>query len=240
MGLFSFVSSCVSCLVSGIKSVASGITSALATVGSSLGKAVQVLGPALGKWAGHIGAAIQVISLCVEIVSKITGLLRQNENVAEMGERALQAGESGITLESCNNDYKAYMQRLRDFELDPRKAHTETDKLMAGSLLLEKGLEELYPHMSTADLWPVLARGASFFTRPRLEHYARVAGELKLPFGLSLAKFFMPPADGHVDKKIYDFVSGAEKSFNPSATPNQMRQEFQKVREACAAPEPGK
>lgn len=228
--------------MSGIKSCASGITSALASVGSSLGKAVQVLGPALGKWAGHIGAAIQVISLCVEIVSKITGLLRQNENVAEMGERALQAGEDGITLESCNNDYKAYMQRLRDFELDPRKAamRPETDKLMAGSLLLEKGLEELYPQMSTADLWPVLARGTSFFTRDRLDHYARVAGELKLPFGLSLARFFMPPADGHVDKKIYDFVTAAEKSYDPTSTPNQRRQEFQKVREECAAPEPAK
>lgn len=240
MGFLGWVGECVSGIASGIKSVASSITSALASVGVNLGAAVKSLAPVLGKWAGHIGLAIQVVSLCVEIVSKITGLLRQNENIAEMGERALQAEEDGITLESCNNDYKAYMQRLRDFELDPRKAHSERDKLMAGSLLLEKGLEELYPKMSTADLWPIIMRSASFFTPQRLEAYAKYAKEQNMPFGESFAKFFMPPADGYVSKKIYDFVYAAEKAFNPSATPNQIQKEFDKVEKECAATEPAK
>lgn len=242
MGIFSFLSDCATTIVSEIKSVASGITSALASVGSSLGTAIKTLGPVLGKWAGHIGMAIQVISVCVDIVAKITGLLRQNETVAEIGERALQAEEKGITLKSCNNDYNAYMNRLREFNLDPHKAEmrSETDKLLAGSAVLEKGIEDMYPQMSTADLWPILARSAEFFTRDRLEAYAKLAKEQNMPFGESFARFFIPPTNGIVGKKIYDFVYNAEKAFNPSATANQIQKEFQKIREECAAKESSK
>lgn len=242
MGFFSWVGECAASIASGIKSVATSIGSALASVGTSLGTAVKNLAPVLGKWAGQIGAAIQIISICVEVIAKICNILQKNETVADIGERALQAEEDGITLESCNNDYKAYMQRLRDFELDPRKASVrpEADKLLAGSLVLEKGIEDLYPKMSTADLWPIIVRSSSFFTPQRLEAYAKMAREENMPFGESFAKFFMPPASGHIGKKIFDLVYGAEKSFDPSATPNEIQQEFKKVREECAAPEPGK
>ena len=242
MGLGSFLSDCATSLVSGLKSVASGISSALSSVGINVGGAVNSLRTALEKWVPQIGLAIRVVSIGVDIVAKICGILRQNETVAEIGERSLQASENGITLESCNNDYKAYMKRLREFDLDPQKAsrRLETDKLMAGSLVLEKGIEELYPQMSTADAWLVLARGASFFTPERLEAYAKMAKEQNMPFGESLAKFFMPPPGGHVGKKIFDFVYAAEKAFNPSATPNQIEKEFDKVEKECAAPEPGK
>lgn len=242
MGFFSWVGECVSTIASGIKSVASGITSALTSMGVNLGAAVKNLAPVLGKWAGQIGVAIQVISVCVEVIARICAILQKNETVADIGERALQAEEDGVTLESCNNDYQAYMKRLREFELDPHKASrwSEADKLLAGSLVLEKGIEDLYPRMSTADLWPIIVRSASFFTPERFEAYAKMAREQNMPFGESFAKFFMPPADGHVSKKIYDLVFGAEKAFNPSATPNQIEREFKTVREECAAPEPGK
>lgn len=242
MGLISGIVGCVSTIASGIKNVASGISSALATVGVNVGAAVNSLRTALEKWVPQIGVAIRVISICVDVVAKICGIMRQNETVAEIGERSLQADEHGITLESCNNDYKAYMKRLREFDLDPHKAEErpEDEKLLAGCEVLEKGIEALYPQMSTADAWLVLARGASFFTPERLEAYARYAKEQGMPFGESLGKFFMPPPDGHVGKKIFDFVYAAEKAFNPSATPNQIQQEFKTVREECAAPEAGK
>lgn len=246
MGFFSWLGECAtsigSTIGSAIKSVACGIGSALASVGVDLGAAVKNLAPVLGKWAGHIGVAIQVISVCVDIIARICAILQKDETVADIGERALQAEENGVTLESCNNDYKAYMKRLREFELDPHKAaaRPETEKLLAGSLVLEKGIEDLYPRMSTAALWPILARSASFFTPERIEAYAKMAREQNMPFGESLAKFFMPPADGQVSKKIYDFVYAAEKAFNPSATPNEIQREFKTVREECAAPEPEK
>lgn len=237
-----FWSSLCSAVGTGIKAVASGISSALSTVSANVGAAVKALVPALSKWAGNIGVAIQVISLCVEVAAKICELLRKNETVADIGERSLQAGEEGITLESCQNDYKAYLKRLREFELDPQKAaaRPEIEKMAAGSLVLEKGLEELYPAMSTRDLWLALARAGNFFTPERLETYARLAKEQNFPFGETFAKFFMPPPDGHLGKKIYDFVNAAEKAFNPGATPNQIQREFREVREKCAAPEPEK
>lgn len=242
MGLGSFLSDCATSLVSGIKSVASGISSALSSVGINVGAAVNLLRTALEKWVPQIGVAIRVISICVEVVAKICGIMRQTETVAEIGERSLQADEHGITLESCNNDYKAYMKRLREFELDPRKAEErpEDEKLLAGCEVLEKGIEALYPQMSTAAAWLVLARGASFFTPERLEAYAKMAKEQNMPFGESLGKFFMPPPDGHVGKKIFDFVYAAEKAFNPSATPNEIQKEFDKVEKECAAPAPAK
>lgn len=237
MGFLDLVCECASTLASGIKSVVTGIGSALSSVGMNVGAAVSTLRIALEAWAPQIGMAIRAIGICVDVVAKICGILRQNETVAEIGERALQAGEDGITLKSCDNDFKAYMKRLREFNLDPYKAEKRTteEKLLAGSEVLEKGINELHPNMSTAAFWPVLALGIKFFSPERLEAYAKYAMEHGDSFGESLGTFFLPREDEHVGKKIYDFVFAAEKFFNPSATPNQIQKEFDKVEQECAA-----
>lgn len=240
MSFFSWVKDCATSIASGIKSCVKGICSSLATAASSIGTAVKDCIPILGKWAGNIGFAVQCIGIAIDVVSKICGLLRQDEKVTDIGERALQAEDYGITLDSCNKDFKTYMKKLREFTLDPQKAaaRTETEQWLAGSLVLEKGIEQLFPQMSTRDMWPILARASGFFTKQRLDVYAQLAKERNLPFGEALATFFMPPDNGHVSKNVRDYVWDAEKRFNPSATPNQLHDEFKTVREECAAPDP--
>lgn len=236
MGFWDAICDIGSSLASGIASVVSSIGSTLSSVASGVADAVKTLAPVLTEWAGKISPIAQVICQCIEIVAKLCGILQQDETVEEIGERSLQAEEEGITLESCDNDYNAYMKRLREFEMDPSKAEArpEWEKRLAGSLVVEKGIEELSPNMSTKDIWPLLARCAEFFTSERLTTYAKLAKEQGVPFGETLAKFFSPDENVHVDKKDKDFVYSAEKAFNPSSTTNQMAQAFREVREAVS------
>lgn len=212
--------------------VCSAIGSALGSVASGVGKAVTTLGPALATWAGKLNTAIAVISAVVQVVGLFMKILKPGEKVHEIGERALQAEEQGITLDSCKNDFNAYMEKLRKLELDPEKARQrpEVDQALAGCLTVEKGLETLWPRMSTRDLWPIIARSPDFFTAARMEVYAQLAREQKLDFGKTLAKYFEAGPKDKLDSHIRDYVWSAEEKYNPAETPKQIREILDKVR----------
>lgn len=233
MGFFSFVGD----IVSGIGRAFSGVASAIGEFVVSAGKAVGKILPVLGQWAGHIGTAVQIISLAIDIVSRIMHLIKDHETVPDLGERVLQAEEQGITLDTCGNDFDAYMEQLRKLKLDPQKAAARQDKpdqWMAGCLLLEKGLSIKFPHMATAAMWPILARNPEFFTKERLETYANLARERDIPFGESVAKYFIPEQNKRLDPAIRDYLFDAEKKVTPTATRNDICEAFDKVEAACA------
>lgn len=241
MGFLSSVGDFFSSIATGISSAVRGVASAVTSVATSVVQAVKVLAPVLVKLVGpQIGIAIQVIGIVIDVVAKVMNLLKPNEKVPDMGERALQAEEQGITLESCNKDFDAYMEKLRALELDPQKAATrpKTDQWLAGSLLLEKGLELKYPQMSTAAMWPIIVRNSDFFTRQRQEVYTHLALEKNIPFGESIARYFAPGDRVRVDSDTADFVWEAEKKMNPAATDNEISATLRTVSANCETQEP--
>ena len=198
MEFLSSVGDLVSSIGTAIVSAVRGVASAVTSVATSVLQAVKVLAPVLEKLVGpKIEIAAQVIGIVIDVVAKVMNLLKPNEKVPDMGERSLQAEEQGITLENCNDDFDAYMEKLRALELDPQKAamRSKIDQWLAGSLLLEKGLELKYPQMSTAAMWPIVIRNPDFFTRQRQEVYTHLALKKISPLGKALPDI-LPPATG--------------------------------------------
>ena len=224
MGFLSFCAGCISVIGKAIGSVASGIA-----------RAVGSLAPALVGLGVKLSTAAQLISIVCKIVGEILKILTPEEKVEEVGERALQAEENGITLESCTNDFNVYMQKIRNLKLDPEKIEKrpKAEQILAGCLIIEKGIEQFAPKMATAAMWPILIKNPEFFNADRLKIYAEMALEKRIDFGDTIAKYFASSPGSKISSTVSEFVWNAEEKYNPKETPNQIREIFSQVEKNC-------
>lgn len=59
------------------------------------------------------------ISLAIEVLSVVLGLLDKDEKLEDMGDKAIQAKEAGINPEDFAT-YKEYAEAIKNFEVDPK------------------------------------------------------------------------------------------------------------------------
>lgn len=155
--VFGAISSFVS---SGFSAVCSAVSSAV----SSISSFAMTYGPKIGEALGKISPVFQAIA-------QAFGLIKPKENIEEIGDRAIQAGEAGIQLENYSK-FDDYMTAIREFKLDPEKSKTisEASKTLAGIGIAGKGLEEKLnlPVDSSGILTLMIASNASFFNSDRV------------------------------------------------------------------------
>lgn len=225
MGLFSaiggFISNCVHAVGSALSSVSRGIANAASR-----------LAPVLVKLSGGLGTALQAISIAVEVISVILKIIKPDEKVEDIGDRALQAEDQGITLDSCDNDFNVYMRKIHNLDLDTEKSiHNKENynALLAGCLTLEKGIEKFSSKMATADIWPILALNPDFFTNARMKTYANLAMERGVTLSAMIKNYFLNGCDGRIDRASRNFMWDAEKNMTPQASSEDIIKEFAKV-----------
>lgn len=161
MGLLGFISSAIGAVSSAVSSIGSSLSSFASGVGTVVGNIVTALKPvaeALGKFAN---AFLQGL-----------GILKPDEKTEDLGERALQAAEKGITLEQFD-DFDSYMDTLRNFDLDPDKAEKRdhAEKLVAGLGVGTVALEHKFNAApgSLDSLWLLPIANPGYFTPERMQ-----------------------------------------------------------------------
>jgi len=165
MGFWSSVSSFCSSVGSAISSVVSGIGSELSSfakgIGTVIGGVVEALAPVAKGIANFANAFLQGL-----------GILKSNESVEDMGNKALQAADEGITMDQFD-DFNSYMNALRDFEPDPEKSrnYSPNTKLVAGLGLGSKGVEEKFNAEpgSLDAIWLLPMANPEYFTPERMQ-----------------------------------------------------------------------
>ena len=99
------------------------------------------------------------------------GIMKPNEKIEEMGERALQAAQEGITPDKFEN-FDEYMEELRNFDLDEDKANkrTSAEKIVAGIAVGTVGLEKKLDLSSgeVNGLWLLPLANSEYFTADKL------------------------------------------------------------------------
>ena len=159
------------------------ISTVIANVASSICTAVASIGPALSTFTSGVGAIIANVVSSIAPIAKalgefatvflqLMGVLKPGEKIEEIGERALQAAEKGITLGNFD-DFDAYMDKLRNLELDPDKAtnRSPTEKLLAGIGVSTVGLEQKFKVSpdSFHGLWLLPMANPGYFTPERMQ-----------------------------------------------------------------------
>ena len=80
---------------------------------------------------GFSSLAINAVSSVCPFIVKFLGVMKEKDNLEDLGERSLQAEESGIRPENYQK-FEDYQKAIDNFEIDPKKKHRPEDCLNRG------------------------------------------------------------------------------------------------------------
>lgn len=162
----SFVSSCVS-------SVGSAISSAVSSIGSAVSSFATKVAPAIGSILGKIPTVLNTVSLWANAISLALNILRPNEKVEDIGDRALQASERDDIKPEKFANFDQYIEALRNFDLNPEvsKKTSQATKVVAGMAVATLGMEEKFnlSRGSLDGIWLLPVTNADYFTPERVK-----------------------------------------------------------------------
>lgn len=177
MSLFSSIGGAISSALNTAASTFNAVCSTVSAVGRSVAAFAHEIKPVLGPVLTTIAQlvphpAVKAIATFANALLHILAIFRPDENVQDMGERALQAAEQGITLDGFES-FDEYMAALRDFELDPELAdkYSPAEKLVAGLGVATAGIEDKFNVESGKlnDLWLLPLTNSEYFTPERIK-----------------------------------------------------------------------
>ncbi|WP_417534322.1 hypothetical protein [Marinobacterium stanieri] len=161
----------------------SSVGNFFSSVGSAISSAVSSIGSALSSFASGVGTVIGGVIETLAPVAKTIGkfanaflqglqILKQNEIVEDLGDRALQAADEGITMDMFE-DFDSYMDALRNFEPDAEKSkkYSLGTKMVAGLGVGTKGVEEKFNAEpgSLDAMWLLPMANPEYFTPVRMQ-----------------------------------------------------------------------
>lgn len=169
MGFFGAICSVVSSVASGF---ASAISSAVSSIGSALSSFAATVGPVIANVIEALKPVAEAIGKFANAFLQGMGILKPDEKVEDLGERALQAAAQGITLDEFEN-FDDYMDALRTIELDPEVSskRSTAEKLVAGLGVGTIGVEDKYnaERGSLNGMWLLPMSNPDYFTPERMQ-----------------------------------------------------------------------
>lgn len=107
---------------------------------------------------------IKLIANLLTSLAKMLGLVEES-NPEQLGDKALQAEEAGITPETCST-YEEYLEKVEKFEIDPiaSKKYTEEQKVLKGAELSAGIILESFPEIPVQTFVETVDKKPEFFT----------------------------------------------------------------------------
>lgn len=153
--------------------ISSTISSAISTVSSAISSISSFAMNIVPKIAGNLGT----VGLVIQAIAAIVGIFQKNDSVEDIGDRAMQASESGIRPESFDS-FDEYIDAIRNFELDPEKSQSYSSnvKKIAGIGIACKGIEEKFQLQSGAmgAMTVLIACNPEYFNSERISNWVQM------------------------------------------------------------------
>jgi hypothetical protein len=209
-------------------SACSFVSSVCSSVGSAISSAVSTAGALIEKVGSMAVEGLKGACSVLFNIGQALGFIKLDEKPEEMGDKILQAQDHGITLDSCDGDYDAYMEKIRNFKVDPEKSKSfsSNEKLAASAMVVGGKIEQHYG-TSIAPLVPIMARLPEFMGNGRLKSM--------LDSGLSvanIAKYFgSNTKDVFEQRDIEKTLVKHEKSFSPGGDEAKMADMLRSMRQ---------
>ena len=234
MGFWSSVGSFCSSVCGGISSACSAICSGVASIGAAVSSFCATCLPAilttLGGALSGFGAVLGVVALALKI-------FRPGEKMEDIGDRALQAAEQGITYK-LNDNFDEYMDKLRNLKLDPEKSKTYSmeQKMAAGITVTAAGMSDRL-NASQEDVGKLLVVAAK-----NMDYFGADTGRLMrfIDAGKSVGDIidFFDGRMASVDAAALEKrLVAAERAASPEKTEESIYVELGKVRDSFAQKE---
>ncbi|PID73935.1 MAG: hypothetical protein CSB33_01120 [Desulfobacterales bacterium] len=158
---------------------------------------------------------LSTIAKVVQAIGIVMDIVKPHETIENIGEKVIQAGEQGITLESFDDDFQKYKERIDRFKIDPEKAKDRPveHQQIAGIAYVERGLLNRSSYLGISNLYPLMAAQKNFFSPERMQAYAQVAQDVQ--FSMNKIKNYFDGSCAFSERsKIEDFLHSAEKRYD--------------------------
>lgn len=210
--------------------ISGAFSSACSAIGGALSSALSVISPMLS-------VALEVVKVVVSVAHSVMmelGLLEPEDDLEDMGNRMLQAGEAGITPENYEK-FDDYVQAIRNFDLDPEKSKktSETEKLVAGLGFATLSLEDKFKGSDAgnlANLWLLVAKNPDFFNSDRISSILSTTTDIK-----SIKDYFDGKLTASETETIEKTLLTAEKSLSPDKSDNAIYADVNNAKEKYKA-----
>jgi len=146
-------------------------------IGSSVAAFANDIKPTLGPLLATLAQVVphpvvKALATFANALLHVLAIFKPDETVDDMGERAMQAAEDGITPDKFEN-FDEYMAELRSFELDPEVAEkrSKVEKITAGLGIATAGIEDKF-NLATGSLnhlWLLPVSNSEYFTPDRVK-----------------------------------------------------------------------
>ncbi len=172
-----------------------------------------------------IKAIVPVLKAVANVVMSICqtlGLIKPEEKVEDLGDKAIQAGDEGIRPENYAN-YQDYVKAVQDFQVDPEKSKRITpEEKMAKALEVQANLlAEKAPELGVEDYLNLIANHMDYFTPER----STELGKLLLTESGSVANVaeVLNGTEKNPDKisEAYDTLAKVEKQVDPTISDSE-------------------
>lgn len=171
MGFWSSIGSAIS---NGFSAICSAVSSGLSAIGSAVSSFASAVSTAIATTIEALAPIAEAIGKFANALLQGLGVIRPGEDIEDFGDRALQAAnsEAKITPDKFEN-FKDYIEELRNFELDPEKSAKtpKSVKLTSGLALGTVGLEKKFDMEkgSLNGVWFLPMANPDYFTSNRVQ-----------------------------------------------------------------------
>ena len=119
---------------------------------------------------GFSSLAINAVSSVCSFIGKFLGVMKEKDNLEDLGERSLQAEESGIRPENYQK-FEDYQKAIDNFERDPIKKHRPEDCLNRGIDHVNLASKKKMPELNLEAVINYLGKvdGEGFFNQKNLD-----------------------------------------------------------------------
>ena len=192
-----------------------GAIGAIVTAAVTVSKALAVVGLAV--------EGLKVIGNAITSIAKALGVIKPERDVEEIGDRALQAEEKGITPDKYSS-YEAWVKAIEndDWGYDPEK-----NKDMDSQKKILKGVEvstavaiEHFPDIPIQDFFTLATKNPEFFTVERMDEIGKLVTSDPDAFG-NVVNYVTGAAKDHTTvDAASDILMDIEKTIDPSISEN--------------------
>lgn len=192
-----------------------GAIGAIITAAVNVSKALALVGLAV--------KGLKVIGNAIASIAKALGIIKPERDVEEIGDRALQAEEKGMTPEM----YDSYEAWVRDIEKDDWGYDPEKNKDMEPQQKILKGVEvstavtmERFPELPVQEFFSVAGNNREFFTVDRMNEIGKLASSNSDAFEKVINYVTGVAKDHKTVEAATDILMDIEKVINPGVSEN--------------------
>ena len=207
-------------------SVGSAISSACSSIGSAIGSACSSIMGGISSVISNAGSLFSALAVAIpitgalgkvvaalDIIGKILGVQEPDEDTDDIGDRAIQAQEAGISPENYAT-YQEYSAAIKSFELDPKRSAeiSDLDKKLAGIATQAWAYEEKFG-VDGVGLLTKTVESPDYFTGDRLASFLDKVENIS-----DVVQYLDGKLSSNERNAVEAKLVEAEKTINPEKT----------------------